>query len=397
MSFNLSLLFLHKTKFLYASFVLFATAFGMNLVIFPGLLQASHIKASTISYTFLAETAGIILASLCFSYLASKLKPWRMFFLAIVFYAILVLLIYFMTSNLFVWFCFTLILGFFWLIIVVSRFAWLNIFLEKHNRGLGIAFFSTAISFGLALGPVLVKIFGATNYFSFAVSGGLVFLAMLVLLPIVGDIKRVAIDNSITNKISLKNFWQKNKQCFLARFFLDFQTYTLMTCTVLFGVNIGFSTENAGLLITAYMSSTVFDIVAGFLLKKYQEKILINIGFVICCCCFIIIFLLVFFKQNSYFLLLWLYFFYGSGIAFLFVSVFSMMSNDYQQQEMQAGATFQLIGTLGAFFGILLTSFLMMWHISFGFVLSIISAGVFYFCFANKNIFFYLQNKNKML
>ena len=56
-----------------------------------------------------------------------------------------------------------------------------------------------------------------------------------------------------------------------------------------------------------------------------------------------------------------------------------MMSNDYQQQEMQAGATFQLIGTLGAFFGILLTSFLMMWNISFGFMLSIISDGIFYF------------------
>ena len=322
MSFNLSLLFLHKTRFLYASFVLFATAFGMNLVIFPGLLQASHIRASTISYTFLAETTGIILASFCFSYLAIKLKPWRMFLLAIILYAILVLLIYFMTSNLWIWFCFTLILGFFWLIIVVSRFAWLNIFLEKHNRGLGIAFFSTAISLGLAIGPVLVKILGASSYFSFAVSGGLIFLAMLVLLPIVSDINQIMIDNSAKNKISLKNFWQKNKQCFLARFFLDFQTYTLMTCTVLFGVNIGFSAENAGLLITAYMSSTVFDIVAGFLLKKYSEKTLINIGFVICCCCFIIIILFVFFKQNSYFLLLWLYFFYGSGIAFLFVSVF---------------------------------------------------------------------------
>ena len=47
-----SLLFLDRTKFLYVSFVLFATAFGMNLVLFPALLQANNIKPATISYTF---------------------------------------------------------------------------------------------------------------------------------------------------------------------------------------------------------------------------------------------------------------------------------------------------------------------------------------------------------
>jgi len=379
-----SLLFEQKTKFLYASFVFFATAFGMNLVLFPALLQANNIKPATISYTFVFETIGIIIASLSFSYLALRLKPWRIFALAVIVYAFLVLLIYFTANNLIIWFSFTFVLGCCWLIIVVSRFAWLNIFLTQQNRGLGVAFFSTAISLGLAIGPVLVKFLGAVNYFTFAISGSFILLAMLVLLPIKNYIIPNTENLDIANKITLKSFWQKNKQCFLARFFLDFQTYTLMTCTVIFGKSIGFSPENAGLLITAYMTSTVFDVVAGFLLKKYQEKNLINIGFGICFICFNIIFLLVLFKYQSYFLLLWLYFFYGCGIAFLFVSVFAMMSNNYQGQEMQAGSTFQLIGTLGAFFGILSTSFLMMWSVTFGFMLNIILASVGYFLFAKQ-------------
>lgn len=381
-----SLLFGQKTKFLYVSFVLFATAFGMNLVLFPALLQANNIKPATISYTFVFETIGIITASLGFSYLNLKLKPWRIFVSAIITYTSLVLLIYFTANNLIIWFSFTFILGCCWLIIVVSRFAWLNIFLTQQNRGLGVAFFSTAISLGLAIGPVLVKFLGAVNYFAFAISGSFILLAMLVLLPIKNHITTNATNVNTANKITLKSFWQKNKQCFLARFFLDFQTYNLMTCTVIFGKSIGFSPENAGLLITAYMASTVFDVVAGFLLKKYQEKNLINIGFGICFCCFSVIFFLVFFKYQSYFLLLWLYFFYGCGIAFLFVAVFAMMSNNYQEQEMQAGATFQLIGTLGAFFGILLTSFLMMWSTTFGFMFSIILASVGYFLFAKQKI-----------
>ena len=94
-----SLLFEQKTKFLYASFVLFATAFGMNLVLFPALLQANNIKPATISYTFVFETIGIITASLGFSYLNLKLKPWRIFVSAIITYTSLVLLIYFTANN----------------------------------------------------------------------------------------------------------------------------------------------------------------------------------------------------------------------------------------------------------------------------------------------------------
>ncbi len=379
-----SLLFLDRTKFLYVSFVLFATAFGMNLVLFPALLQANNIKPATISYTFVFETVGIITSSLSFYYVVMRFKPWRTFALAIIVYALVVLFIYFTVNNLLIWFSFTFILGCCWVIIVVSRFAWLNTFLNQQNRGLGVAFFSTAISLGLALGPILVKFLGATNYVAFTLSSSLILLAMLVLLPIKNHIYSNLSNFDGTNKITLKSFWQKNKQCFLARFFLDFQTYTLMTCTVIFGKSIGFSAENAGLLITAYMSSTIFDIVAGFLLKKYQEKDLINIGFAICFCCFIVIFLLVFFKYYSYLILLFLYFFYGCGIAFLFVSVFAMMSNDYQRQEMQVGATFQLIGTLGAFFGILLTSVLMIWSAIFGFMFSIILASICYFLFAKQ-------------
>jgi MFS family permease len=378
------LLFSSPAKFLYASFVLFATAFSMDLVLFPALLQEQNIRASTISYAFVFETIGIITASLSFYYVVVRLKPWRTFTLAIIIYALVVLLIYFTVNNLLIWFSFTFILGCCWVIIAVSRFAWLNTFLNQQNRGLGVAFFSTAISLGLAFGPILVKCLGAINYVAFALSSSLVLLAMLVLLPIKNHISSNLNNFDVADKITLQSFWQKNKQCFLARFFLDFQTYTLMTCTVIFGKSINLSAENAGLLITAYMTSTIFDVVAGFLLKKYQEKDLIKIGFTICCCCFIAILLLVFFKYHSYFLLLLLYFLYGSGIAFIFVSVFAMMSNCYQQQEMQAGATFQLIGTLGAFFGILLTSFLMIFSATFGFMFSIILASICYFLFAKQ-------------
>jgi len=366
-----SLLFQEQTRFFYLSFVLFATAIGIDLVIFPAILQANNIDSADISQTFLAEIIGIVISSLFFAKFINKCRPFYLFFFAGIVYSFLVAIIYFFANYLLIWLFFIIILGFCWLIIVVSRFSWLNILLNNQNRGVGVALFSTCISLGLAIGPILVKILGATNYLSFLLSSLLILISITILLPINNKIIIVS-----DKKVSLKQFWLVNKQCFLARFFLDFQTYGLMSFSVLFGTNIGLSPENAGLLITAYMISTIADLIVGLLLKKYQGKNLINIGFLIC----LTVFIVIMFYHHNYTTLLILYFFYGIGIAFIFVAVFAVMSEDYQQKQiLEAGATFQLIGTLGAFCGVLLASFIMQFSITIGFFSIFIGGCLAYF------------------
>jgi MFS family permease len=164
----------------------------------------------------------------------------------------------------------------------------------------------------------------------------------------------------------------------MTRFFLDFQTYLLLTFTVIFGRKIGLSYELAGLLITAYMSTGFFDVFVGFLLQKTSPYKLINIGFLVCLYSFISIAL----YNKSYLFLLISYFTFGLGIACIYVSVFKVMNEDYEKEKLvAANATFQLIGSLGALCSSLFGGFLVDIFGIQGFPIAIILGCVFYLSF----------------
>ena len=138
--------------------------------------------------------------------------------------------------------------------------------LTDEQRGVATGIFSMSIAAGLAVGPIIVKFSGATNYSSFLISAAMVLISYFC----VSGIKDKTEINLSSAKIPVMQFFKDNPRSFMTRFFLDLQTYILLVCTVIFGVKIGLSYEAAGLLITAFMLSGVFDVVVGFLLKKNQ-------------------------------------------------------------------------------------------------------------------------------
>jgi len=339
----LSLLFLQPTKFLYLSFFCFASAIGINLVTFPTLLKKNHIDPSQIGLAFGMEIVGVALMSFFLSRFVGKIGIFKAIKYASILYSVIILLSFFY-YNYFWWLLLVFILGCCWLIMAITRISWLNNLVTTEDRGVALGIFSALISLGVAFGPVLVKIFGAESYFSFLCSALLVLGAFLAIIPL-----RLHINFSINNqRISLKEFYQKNPNNFWSRFFLDFSTYVIVSLSVVFGTSIGLSPESSGLFITAYMASGFFDIIVGFILKKVSAKKLINIGFLGCLYCFLLVSL----YQKSYGLLILLFFIFGLFIACIYVSVFKMMNDDYKPEELvSANATFQLVGTCGALFG----------------------------------------------
>jgi len=234
--------------------------------------------------------------------------------------------------------------------------------------------FSLVISLGLAIGPVIVSFSGAENYSSFVISAAITLASFFCLSPL----KKSAQPQIESKRIGLKEFFRKNPRCFLGRFFLDFQTYLLMTMTVIFGKEIGLSPEASGILISAYLASCFIDILAGFLLKKTSAYKLINIGFLGCLCCFLIII----FYHNSYLLLLCLYFAFGAFIALIFVSVFKLTNDDYPEEKLiAANATFQLIGAGGSILGSLVGGSLIAILGACGFPIAMVLSSIFYLIF----------------
>ena len=364
--------FSKEVNLLLFSIFLFATAMGIDFVTFPTILTRNGFNASDIGIAFALEILGGIITSFFLSNFVAKLGMMRALKITSYTYGIIILLIYF-CKNFWLWIAFVFAMGCSWFIYVITRQSWLNMILKNHQRGVAIGIFSMLISAGFAIGPIIVRFCGAENYLSFLISSLLVFLSFFLLkhLP-------VASSNVESRHIPLKEFFKHNPRAFMTRFFLDFQTYLLLTFTVIFGRKIGLSYELAGLLITAYMSTGFFDVFVGFLLQKTSPYKLINIGFLVCLYSFISIAL----YNKSYLFLLISYFTFGLGIACIYVSVFKVMNEDYEKEKLvAANATFQLIGSLGALCSSLFGGFLVDIFGIQGFPIAIILGCVFYLSF----------------
>ncbi|MBM3579441.1 MAG: MFS transporter [Alphaproteobacteria bacterium] len=358
---------------LFLSIFLFAIAIGIDVVAFPTILTINHIDPARIGLASSFEVIGGIFASFFLSNLVARFGMIRALGFSAYVYALGILLIYFYQSF-FLWVVFAFFMGCCWFIYVISRQAWLNILLTDEQRGIATGIFSMVLSAGLAVGPIIVSKLGAANYISFITSAILVLCSYFCLLPL----KRLPQPEIESKRIPLKEFFERNPRCFVARFFLDFQTYLLLSFTVVFGIHIGLSYEAAGLLITSYMASGFFDVWVGFVLKKLSPYNVINIGFLGCIFSFLIIIL----YSKSYIILVVLYFIFGMSISCIYVSVFKIANDDYSKEKLvSANATFQIIGSIGSLFGVLTGGVLLNIFGANGFPIAMILSCVFYLTF----------------
>jgi len=379
--------FPREVNLLFLSIFLFAIANGINMVTFPALLNKNNVESSHIGFAFTFDIAGNIIMSFLLSRIVAKLTIGKGFKIASFSYASIILISYFY-QNLFLWIFLVFLMGNLWFMQVITRQSWLNILVNNERRGIAIGILSTAVSIGIALGPLIVKILGSSNYFSFVTSAIFVIGSYFCLKPLFNNSE----PKITSERISFLQFFRNNPRAFLARFFVDFQIYLCFSFTVIFGIGIGLKSEIAGLLISAYMTSAFFDLWVGFALKKWDPYKLINCGFLGSLICFIGI---IFFKQYYIFLLI-SYFFFGITIAMIYVSVFKVINEDYSKEKLvAANATFQLIGSCGALSGTLLCGFLVKIFNASGFPITIILGCVCYLSF----LVFYEKkiSKNKQL
>lgn len=366
-------MFSKELNFLFLSILLFATAIGIDVVTFPTILSLNKVDPAHIGIASTFEVMGGIFTSIFLSRLVARIGIMNALRISAFCYAVSISLIYFY-HNLLLWCGFIFFMGCCWFIYVITRQSWLNILLSNEQRGIATGIFSMVISVGLALGPVIVSITGASSYCSFLISAALVLLSYFC----ISFLKKSPQPKIASQKIPLKEFFKNNPHAFVTRFFLDFQTYLLLAFTVVFGTKIGLTYEAAGLLITSYVASGFFDLWVGFALKKINPYKMINIGFLGCIYSFITIIL----YSKSYTLLLVLYFTFGMSIACIYVSVFKITNEDYPKEKLiAANSTFQIIGSIGSLCGALIGGLLLDIFGPPGFPITMILSCVFYLTF----------------
>ncbi|MBU6339449.1 MAG: MFS transporter [Rickettsiales bacterium] len=356
--------FSKELNLLFLSVFLLATAMGINFVTFPTILAKNGISSAQIGFAATCDILAGIITSFFLSKIAAKFGLIKTLFVSSSIYAFAIAIIYFYQSY-YLWLALCIIMGSTWFIFAITRQAWLNSLLSNNKRGIGLGIFSMAISAGIAFGPIIVDILGAENYLSFLISAAFTLASFQA-------ISKIKKNNDLkieSRRINLFEFFKNNPRCFLARFFLDFQTNFLIVFTVIFGKKIGFSPEKSGLLVSAFMASGFFDVYVGFLLKKYDPYKLINIGFIGC----LILLIIISIFHNSYSILFVAYFCLGMMAALIYVSLFTTVNHDYKEEKLvAANATFQSIGAIGAVSSLLIGGYLISIFDAYGFTINII-------------------------
>lgn len=382
--------FLRDQNFITLFYLLFSIliasiSFGINIVAFPALLINHQTSPFLIGIASAVEVFSAIILSFFFSKIVSRMKILKAAIVFATIYCASILSIFFY-QNFYLWLFFCVLNGSCWFALFVIRQTWINHLIQDKNRSVILALTTTIFCSGFIGGSFVVKYFGALNYTSFLLSSSLIALSILILV-LIKNSRPQKIDSQ---RIGFYEFFKHDPRVALAKFLLDLQNFCLITLTVIFGIKIGLSAENAGLLIAAFMASGICDLYAGFLVKKYNPYKMIRLGFIGCLTTMIVMI----FTYQSYVFLLALFFLFGTSTASIFIATLTLTNETFSKEKLiAANSTFQSIGAIGSLIGTLCGGFFIQIFDFYGFFIAIILANIFYLTFT----FFYEKKLTKKL
>ncbi len=369
--------------YLLFSILIASMSLGINIIAFPAILIKNNTSPFLIGIAAAVEVFSGIILSFFFSKIISRLTILKAAILFTTIYCASILSIFFY-QNFYLWLFFCILNGSCFFALFVVRQAWINHLIQDKNRSVILALTTTIFCLGFIGGSFIVKYFGALNYASILLSSSLMAFSVLLLILI----KKTRPRNIDSQRIGFYEFFKHNPRIALAKFLLDLQNFCLISFTVIFGIKIGLSAENAGLLIAAFMASGLCDLYAGFLVKKYNRYMMVKAGFIGCLATIII----AIFAYESYTALVILYFLFGASTASIFVATLTITNETFSKEKLiAANSTFQSIGAVGSLVGTLCGGLFIQIFDFYGFFIAIILANITYLAFT----FFYEKNRTQ--
>lgn len=350
-------------------------AVGINVVSFPAILLKNGVSSFFIGLSATNEIVFGVVAALLVGRLAKKLSASGAIVAISVIYASVIYSIFFY-QNYLLWILMSGLTGACWVALYVVRQAWVNNIISDENRSVVLALTTTIFCSGFIGGSFIVNYFGALNHQSLMTSSALILLAALLTVLI----RATQPKNVESEMITVRDFVKKLPNESLARFLLDLQAGTVICLGVVFGVRIGLTTENAGFLLAGFMASGLFDLYAGFLVKKLNRYRMISAGFLGNLA--VVVLMLNFY--DNYWVLWGCFFLFGSFCALIMIATLTIVNESYEETQLvAANGAFQAIGSVGSFFGCLLGGVALEFLDFYGFFVVICLANliyIFYYC-----------------
>jgi MFS family permease len=231
---------------------------------------------------------------------------------------------------------------------------WLNIVTEGRMKGVMMGLFSSALSCGVAMGPLLLQFIDFTMpqrfYFNGAVS-----LVPLVLLISLGASKNL-FDSG--GRVRVGFVFRHAKTIFISAIIGGIGFYGLPNFLTLYGIENGLTEKQAPLLMTTFMLGSVFLGMAFSSLSGFFNRQIIVLLCIFCSVvCGVFLSLAVY---SNYIVSLGLLFVWGGCMGGIYAIGLTSIGDRFSRSEqISANTTFTLMDSLGGILGLVIIGLIM--------------------------------------
>jgi MFS family permease len=367
---------------------------GANAILFPTTMQAEKFSNSLIGSILSLEVGASIGVCLLILPLFRRINIQVALVLSTIL-RIASLLTLANQHSLYAWIVMVFIhgLGIFTFLLILQ--IWINSIAFTKYRGLMLSMYGTAISLGIAAGPVVYRYLPELNpiitrlwlshglpldkpevYGGFIVSA--VISAFALILPLLGF--------SLTPKYKIKKgiklfpILKKSQSVLFAIALGGVSFFGVAAFITLYGLRNGLAVEDAALLLSSFMlGSLLLEAPISFLSDFFDRRYVIVVAVLLSIVCAVFLPIAIYEKYQAYLLL----FIWGGIIGAIYSMVLAVIGDTYAGAELvTANAGYSLMEGLGGAMGVFLIGLAMDAFDSDGLPYIIMLAGIVYFSYA---------------
>jgi MFS family permease len=376
-----------------ASFIVSVSS-GANAILFPITMQAEKFSNSLIGSILSLEVGASIGVCLLILPLFRRTNIQVALALSTIL-RIASLLILANQHSLLAWIIMVFIhgVGIFTFLLILQ--IWINSIAFTKYKGLMLSMYGTAISLGIAAGPIVYRYLPELNplvtnlwlshglpldkpdvYGGFIVSA--VISAFALILPLLGF--SLTPKFKIKNEIKLFPILKKSQSVLFAIALGGVSFFGVSAFITLYGLRNGLAVEDAALLLSSFMlGSLLLEMPISFLSDFFDRRYVIVVAVLLSIVCAVFLPIAIYEKYQAYLLL----FIWGGIIGSVYSMVLAVIGDTYAGAELvTANAGYSLMEGLGGAIGVFLIGLAMDTFDSDGLPYIIMLAGIAYFSYA---------------
>lgn len=353
-------------------------AVGMNTVLFPLSLQSFGYSKTLIGVCLSLDIVAVVLISSYLSLIIAKVGIGKAIFVSTLIRAFC-LFVLSQTQNYFLWALCIFFFGMNTNIMLISLQTWINTIQFKGIKGLIIGIFSSALSFGTAMGPIVANFTGTNGKIAFYVN---IAIVLFTALPFIFFAKKIPKLDSPPKPRILYAF-RTAKVLMISSFVGGITFYGLPAFLTIYGMMNKLSVERSAFLISMFMLGSI---TLGFLISSLSDKF--NRIHMITLCVFVGLLSAIYLPLAiyTYTEALMLLFIWGGVSGGIYAIGLARVGEIFRiEDQVSANVAYSLMDCAGGVLGVLLMGLAMDFAGSDGPIYVIIIGAIFYFIYMLSN------------